>query len=264
MKRFISVFRYLVADQFGLNVVRAIRAVSRIPRYVRDYFRFRNQYDGIIAPLPCLHDWGAEGGNARGEYFWQDLWVARKIHDLNPNKHVDIGSRVDGFVAHIASFRPIEVFDIRPISATIPGVTFRQANVMNMANEFVEYCDSLSCLHALEHFGLGRYGDPIDAFGYKSGLRNMALMVRNGGHFYLSVPVGFEKVYFNAHRVFDPKTIMEVAGVNNLYLEEFALIDVNDNLQVFPANEVNFQLVGQQQYGLGIFVFRKGLQTYGL
>jgi hypothetical protein len=32
------------------------------------------------------------------------------------------------------------------------------------------YCDSLSCLHALEHFGLGRYGDPIDPRGHEKGI----------------------------------------------------------------------------------------------
>jgi len=37
---------------------------------------------------------------------------------------VDIGSRVDGFVAHVASFREIEVFDVRPISAQIPASSF--------------------------------------------------------------------------------------------------------------------------------------------
>lgn len=263
MKKFFSAIKYLVSDQLGLNVARAISAVFGVPRYVRDYLRFRNQYDGAMVPMPCLHDWSAEGGNARGEYFWQDLWVAKRIHERNPSRHVDVGSRVDGFVAHVASFRQIEVFDIRPIAVSIPGMVFRQADIMSMNSEFAEYCDSLSCLHALEHFGLGRYGDPIDAFGYKSGLRNMALMVRDGGYFYLSVPVGLERVYFNAHRVFNPETIIDTAGKNDLYLEEFTLIDVNDKLQVFPAKEVNFQLIGQQQYGLGIFIFRKGLRTHG-
>ena len=210
--------------------------------------------------LPCLHDRDAEGGNARGEYFWQDLWVARKIHAVAPDKHVDVGSRVDGFVAHVASFRPIEIFDIRPLSTIIPGVIFRQADIMNVADEFAGYCDSLSCLHALEHFGLGRYGDPINPVGYQSGIRNMARMVRDGGYFYLSVPVGQEKVYFNAHRVFDPETIIKVSALNHLSLEEFVLIDLNDRMQAFTAHEVNFQLIRQRKYSLGIFIFRKRSQ----
>ncbi|MBV5330073.1 MAG: DUF268 domain-containing protein, partial [Chlorobium sp.] len=59
---------------------------------------------------------------------------------------------------------------------------------MNSPSEKLRsYCDSLSCLHALEHFGLGRYGDPIDPHGYADGLRNMVKILRQGGLFYLSV-----------------------------------------------------------------------------
>ena len=72
--------------------------------------------------MPCLHDRYEEGGATKSEYFWQDLLVARAIHATMPVKHVDIGSRVDGFVAHVASFREIEVFDVRPISTAVPGV----------------------------------------------------------------------------------------------------------------------------------------------
>jgi hypothetical protein len=62
----------------------------------------------------CLHERYEEGGATKSEYFWQDLMVARAIHDANPVKHVDIDSQVDGFVVHIASFREYEVFDVRP------------------------------------------------------------------------------------------------------------------------------------------------------
>ena len=43
----------------------------------------------------------------------------------------------------------------------MPGVVFRQADLMNPVSLPITagegYCDSLSCLHAIEHFGLGRY-----------------------------------------------------------------------------------------------------------
>ena len=44
-----------------------------------------------------------------------------------------------------------------------------------------DYCDSVSCLHALEHFGLGRYGDPVDPDGHLKGFRNLRRIVQ-GGH----------------------------------------------------------------------------------
>jgi len=207
--------------------------------------------------LPCLHDRYEEGGTTKSEYFWQDLYVARKIHAARPKKHVDIGSRVDGFVAHVASFREIEVFDIRPISAHIPGVIFKQADLMNIKEDITDYSDSVSCLHALEHFGLGRYGDSIDPKGYETGLRNMAKILRSGGVFYLSVPVGNERVEFNAHRVFDPNIIVDAAKKNQLLLRDFALFRADNGLVDMDPTHETLSSIGQSRYGLGIFTFTK-------
>ena len=192
---------WLLRAQFGIDPIKPLRSLRGLPRFVRDYFRFRSSYTGRLELLPCLHDWHEEGGATKLEYFWQDLLVARKIFAARPERHVDVGSRVDGFVAHVASFREIEVFDVRPISTQIPGVTFRQADLMQPVAGMADYCDSVSCLHALEHFGLGRYGDPIDPKGFERGLANMAALLRKDGVFYLSVPIGVERVEFNAHRV---------------------------------------------------------------
>jgi len=69
-------------------------------------------------------------------------------------------------VAHVAAFRPIEVFDIRPLHSTVANITFVQADMMQLSSELVECTDTLSCLHTIEHFGLGRYGDPIRVNGH--------------------------------------------------------------------------------------------------
>jgi SAM-dependent methyltransferase len=255
----ISIIRayWLLNAQFGIDPRKMFCSLRGLPRYVRDFFRFRAGYAGRLELLPCLHDWHEEGGTTKSEYFWQDLLVARMIFAARPEKHVDIGSRVDGFVAHVASFREIEVFDIRPITARIPGVTFKQADLMNPATAITDYCDSLSCLHALEHFGLGRYRDPIDPKGYESGFRNMARILRPGGVFYLSVPVGIERVEFNAHRVFDPNTIVDVAENNQLLLREFALFSADNGLAEMDVKYKTLSSIGQHRYGLGIFTFIK-------
>jgi hypothetical protein len=248
---------WLLSAQFGIDLIKMLRSVRGVPRYVRDLFRFRADYNGQLELLPCLHDWYEEGGTTRNEYFWQDLLVARKIFAAKPEKHVDIGSRVDGFVAHVAGFREIEIFDIRPITTSIPGVTFTQADLMNSVAGITDYCDSLSCLHALEHFGLGRYGDPIDPKGYESGIRNMARILRLGGYFYLSVPVGVERVEFNAQHVFHPNTIVAVAESNQLLLREFALFTTDDGLVQMDTAYETLVEVGKRRYGLGIFTFIK-------
>jgi hypothetical protein len=248
---------WVLSTLFGIEPRRFFRSLRGLPRYVHNYFQFRVDYGGKLEFIPCLGDWYEEGGTTKDEYFWQDLVVARMIFSANPEKHVDIGSRVDGFVAHIASFREIEVLDIRPISTPIPGVTFEQADLMNPAADIMNYCDSLSCLHALEHFGLGRYGDPIDTKGYESGLHNMAKILRPGGIFYLSVPVGIERVEFNANRVFNPNTIVTVAKNSDLTLRTFYLFTADKGLVEMDATYETFSSIGQNRYGLGIFTFVK-------
>ena len=56
---------------------------------------------------PIVNEKYAEAGDVTGHYFHQDLYIAQKIFDNKAIKHVDIGSRIDGFVAHIAAFRTI-------------------------------------------------------------------------------------------------------------------------------------------------------------
>ncbi len=110
---------WLLNAQFGIDPRKTLRSFWGLLRYMRDLFHFRSSYTGRFELLPCLHDWYEDAGATRSEYFWQDLLVARKIFEANPKKHVDIGSRVDGFAAHVASFRDIEVFDVKSITTQI-------------------------------------------------------------------------------------------------------------------------------------------------
>ena len=198
MKNRLAGLYWILASQFGLDLRLMFRSLLGVPRYVRDLSRFWSGYSGRLELRPCLHDWYQEGGATKDEYFWQDLLVAKMIFAARPEIHFDVGSRIDGFVAHVASFRELEVFDIRPITARIPGVKFRQADLTQPLQGIAGSCDSLSCLHALEHFGLGRYGDRVDPKGFEFGFTNMSDLLRTGGVFYLSVPVGIERVEFKS------------------------------------------------------------------
>jgi len=248
---------WLLSAQFGVDPRKTLRSLRGLPRYVNDFFRFHSGYTGRLELRPCLHDWYEEGGTTRNEYFWQDLLVARMIFEAGPEKHVDVGSRVDGFVAHVASFREIEVLDVRSITTQVPGVTFMQADLMKPVSGMAGYCDSLSCLHALEHFGLGRYGDPIDPLGFERGFANMAALLRGGGVFYLSVPIGIDRVEFNALRVFDPRTIVGLASRESLQLSALTVIQPEGKVERAALDAVQLSNLASQRYALGVFVFQK-------
>lgn len=260
LKKTLIKLHWFISDQFGFDPRRLLRSLRGLPRFARDWRKFRRGYDGPLTLLPCLHDWSEEGGATKNEYFWQDLLVARWIFEVRPHRHVDVGSRVDGFVAHVASFREIEVFDVRPIRTQIQNIKFAQADLMSSAGLPAAeggYCDSLSCLHALEHFGLGRYGDPVDPVGYQRGLANMALLLRSGGVFYLSVPIGRERVEFNANRVFDPRSIVRQGEVNGLVLRRLTVIGQGGTAKEVSITQKVLQELAETDYGLGVFVFTK-------
>jgi hypothetical protein len=262
-KQVLIKLHWLLSSQFGLDPRRFLNSLRGLPSYIADWRKFSESYQGKLVLMPCLQDRYEEGGATKSEYFWQDLLVARWIHEANPEKHVDVGSRVDGFVAHVASFREIEVFDVRPISTSIPGIVLRQADLMDADSLPQEvagqggYCDSLSCLHALEHFGLGRYGDPINPTGYRQGLQNMASLLQPGGLFYLSTPVGYERVEFNANWVFDPRTIVDEAKKHGLELKKLSLFSHTNGVQELEPSEMVLSQLANERYNLGIFTFSK-------
>lgn len=263
LKPILIKLHWVLSSQFGLDPRRFLHSLRGLPAFIRDWARFRQDYYGRMSLMPCLHDRFEEGGATKSEYFWQDLLVARLIHEARPQRHVDVGSRVDGFVANVASFREIEVFDIRPITTQIPGVVFKQADLMRLESLSCaggDYCDSLSCLHAIEHFGLGRYGDPIDPQGHERGIANMAKLLKPGGRFYLSTPIGQERVEFNAHRVFDPRTIIRCAEASGLQLRKLMVIGEDGVTRADLPTEDALQEYAQRTYNLGIFIFGKPLR----
>lgn len=118
--------------------------------------------------------------------------------------HVDIGSRVDGFVEHVAVFGEIEVFDTRGLSTDMLNIEIREADLMGcLSGDSISYCDSLSCLCALECFGLGRYGDPISADEHLIGLNNIHVNTEASGEI-----VSFSSNSSSAYRVQGPKCIL--------------------------------------------------------
>lgn len=250
---------------WGFDPRRTIAAVcgSRVVlRERRDFVKQgRASGDMKVFPLarfyPIYEDRYAEGGGASGHYFHQDLIVAREIHRRSPERHIDVGSSVYGFVSHVASFREIEVMDVRPITASVSGITFIQQDVMDLDVAYHAVADSVSCLHALEHFGLGRYGDPVDYDGWRKGLAGLTALLRPGGTLYLSVPTGaYQRIEFNAHRVFSLPYIRDVLA-EDFRIQHLAFI--TDQGDLIPAVDPYGPEAGDSfgaTYGCSIWTLR--------
>ena len=239
------------------------------PKIILDlkyYFRYRKekkewlkQEGKITKDFMILSDYNSPAGTIEGHYFHQDLLVAQLIHEHNPKRHIDIASRIDGFVAHVASYREIEVLDIRPLSKLLPheNIKFIQADFMISKN--LGKTDSLSCLHAIEHFGLGRYGDSIDVSGHIKAITNLVDLVNRDGRLYISFPISKnDEVHFNAHRVLNVKTILQIPSIkNDMKLLRFDYIDdagvLHTEACIDDINNLNEDI----RYGCGIYTFLK-------
>ena len=250
------------ARLLGMEPRRTARAIAGTPRLLRERAEFERQARTAEKPFPITKlvpyfgDDESNAGVATGAYFHQDLYVAQRLFASAPDKHLDVGSRIDGFVAHVASFREIEVVDIRPLSTSATGIEFLQADVMRPDSLPENYADSVSCLNALEHFGLGRYGDPIAFDGHEQGFASLVRVCKPGGILYLSVPIGPLRVEFNAHRVFSVAYVLEMAEAHGLTTEGFAYIDDSGDLHA----EVEIEATGVADdygcyFGCGLFEF---------
>jgi SAM-dependent methyltransferase len=198
-----------------------------------DYRKYKKAYKkGGAFPLklfdiyPAYYDRFENAGNASGYYFYQDLWGASKVFKSGIKKHYDIGSRVDGFIAHCLAFTKVVMMDVRPLKNEVKNLEFIKCDCMNMSNIESDSISSLSTLHAVEHFGLGRYGDPVDPEGYLKAVSEIKRIVSRGGNLYFSVPVGVERLEFNGHRVFNPHHVVEM--FSGFDLKEFSAVDDRD------------------------------------
>lgn len=218
--------------------------------------KFIDKGGKIDSIYPIWSDFSDNAGSNKGHYFHQDLLVANMISLSNPIRHIDIGSRIDGFVAHVAAFRKIEVIDIRPLEPSVhKNILFSQLDLMS-DQSLNETTDSISCLHAIEHFGLGRYGDPISPVGHIIGFKNILSLLEQNGTLYISFPItsANTKVYFNAHRVFNYKEILSWHGSEKLVLKRFDFVDDNGELYLNQnINTVSIKMI----WGCGIYSFLK-------
>lgn len=256
MKNFVtkiySIVSYLFVDPFMLfNKWRAI------PFYLVNIFLYKRQsktsgFKIDLSNLFCVtYEKFQAAGIMKGHYFYQDIWAAGKIFESKINLHVDVASRIDGFIAHILPYTHVKYIDIREAKSNLKNLEFIKGSIIDLPFED-NSINSLSCLHVIEHIGLGRYGDTIDPEGHIKAAKELVRVLAQGGTLYIGTPIGRERLCFDAHRVFAVQTILD--AFSDLQLKEFSLIDdrgegISLNADIGSANGC--------QYACGLFEFYK-------
>jgi SAM-dependent methyltransferase len=185
-------------------------------------------------------------------YVYHTAWAARKVKEYRPEKHIDISSSLY-FAGIVSAFTPVEFYDYRPAVLRLSGLTTGHADLTNLhfASDTIH---SLSCMHVVEHIGLGRYGDPIDPEGDVKACRELSRVLAPGGRLLFVVPIGGTAlIEFNAHRIYTYELVQ--ALFPTLQLTEFSYVPEQgpDGIQE-DADPVALKT---EHYACGLFVFTK-------
>ena len=227
----------------------------RIPAFLLEWWRYAAlTSERVVAAdlYPCLGD-RTTSTPFDPHYFFQAAWLARRLPAKTLERHVDVASSVQ-MVGVISGFVPTVFVDYRPLQANLPKL-LSVAGTLTGLPFGDRSLPSLSCLHVIEHVGLGRYGDPVDPAGSVRALKELQRVLAVGGTLYLSLPVGRERVCFNAHRVHAPLSICTI--LDELELVSFSLID---DAGLYRENAATTDADGLD-YGCGLFEFRRADQV---
>lgn len=225
-------------------------------RYFKDYFllqgllkkenrgftmSFRNLY-------PCLND-NTDSMGFDFNYVYHPAWAARIISHLKPEFHVDVSSTLY-FPTIVSAFIPVKYYEFRKLDMNLDNLTTQQTDLLSLPFKD-NSIHSISCMHTIEHIGLGRYGDPIDPNADIKAINELKRVLAPGGSLLFVSPIGKPRIFFNAHRVYAYRQIMDY--FSDLTLQEFTLIPKGGKL-IYHASE---DLANKEDYGCGCFWFIK-------
>jgi hypothetical protein len=230
-------------------IIKPFKYISGIRWFYKDYQQLKKENNPafIISDknlYPCLEDKTVHTP-LDPIYFYQNAWAASKIFEYQPTNHVDIGSHV-GFVGIVSQFVPTTMIDLRPIDIELKGLQFIKGDILQLP--ITDHSlESVSSICVIEHIGLGRYGDTVDAFGSEKAITELQRIVKSNGNILFTVPIDRQSnIYFNAHRSFTRNHILTLFKDCTLLEEKYIY-----GSRMFDNYEPG------KGFGTGLFHFRK-------
>jgi len=226
--------------------------------YIKDFLMFKKKSAGKSRfkiswkdRYPQLFD-KTSNTSFDGHYTYHPAWAARILAKTKPLKHIDISS-ILSFSTMLSAFIPVEFYDYRPANVKLSNLISRGANLTSLPFKDGSI-ESLSCMHTIEHIGLGRYGDPIDPDGDIKAMKELARVLAHNGNLLFVTPIGKPTIQFNAHRIYSYDQIINCFP--NLILKEFSLIPDNA-LETGIVMNATKELSDSQIHACGCFWFIK-------
>ena len=188
-------------------------------------------------------------------YVFHPAWAARILAATRPAEHVDVSSSLH-FCSIVSAFLPVRFYDYRPALLGLDNLDCDSADILHLplADQSVA---SLSCMHVVEHIGLGRYGDPLDPEGDLKAIAELKRVLAINGNLLFVVPIGKARIMFNAHRIY---TYEQVTGYfSDFKLNDFSLIPDDPKSGGLLLN-ASKEMSDEQSYGCGCFWYTRMAQ----
>ena len=222
---------------------------------LKEYSEFKKLNDGRFPLVLKLKTLKVDDRTANTEfdahYTYHPAWAMRVLKKINPSKHTDISS-ILSFSAMASAFFKIDYYDYRPANIHLNNLVSKQADLTKLPFRD-ESIESLSCMHTLEHIGLGRYGDTIDPQGDRKAMAELKRVLKKKGNLLIVVPVGKKRILFNSHRIYSYKQIID--EFKDFELKEFTIVP--DDASAGMIYKPTAKFVNSQRYACGCFWFKK-------
>jgi len=242
---------------FSIFIYDRLLYVFRYVQYVAVFFHFHRvvqQTENRFSPPKWRDRYPRLGEDTETTFFdthyiYHPAWAARIIAQIQLTVHIDVSSALT-FCSIVSAFVPVEFYDYRPANLILENLKCKQGDLLKLPfND--ESVKSISCMHVVEHVGLGRYGDPLDPDGDLKAIAELKRVLAKGGSLLFVTPIGKPKIRFNAHRIYSYEQI--TTYFNGLHIEQFSLVDDNDQLFI----NADPAYANQQEYGCGCWWFTK-------
>lgn len=243
--RSLVIFTRIYKNKYGI-----IKKTKLIFYFLVDYLKYKRIKTNPCYSLstrdlfPRIFD-KTEKTHVGAVYFYQDSWCAKKVFETKPAEHYDVGSKAE-MVGILSQFTPTVMIDIRPISLSLPNLSFIKGDILHLPFK-TGSIKSLSSICVIEHIGLGRYGDKLNQFGSEEAAKELVRVLAHGGSLYISVPIDAKnKIYFNAHRAFTRDYVLQL----------FKMLKIVEEKYIYGDNMCD-TYDAKKGFGTGLYHFSK-------